>query len=331
MQQQLAIGTLAAVIFASGMFACGDDDPSGDDHAHDDHSHDAAAHDAAAHDAATDTGASEQLEIVFEGRVGSEPFACTRTYEVGSEGTMVMPRDFKLYVHDFRLITAAGDEQALELEQDGTWQRDDVALLDFEDKTGSCSNGTTLTRTKVVAVAPKGGYAGLAFRIGVPEGLNHQNQATAASPLNLEGMFWSWLGGYKFLRIDVSPAHEREMMGNNADDAGPGHRGGAMGFPTHLGSTMCTGNPMSAEGVTCMRPNRPEVRLAAFDASKQKIVVDLAKLLSTTDVSNNGGAEPGCMSGPMDPDCGSVFEQLGVDFATGDSRGSPAFLSATAK
>lgn len=317
---------MAVLFVACSAFACGDDDDSDHD---DDHSHDAALTDAGKDAATTDAGTSQRLEIEFEARVGSEAFDCTKTYEVGTAVTSVRPLDFKLYVHDVMLITASGAEEPLELEQDGTWQRENVALLDFENKAASCRNGTTATRTKVVGMPAKGSYKGISFTVGVPEALNHENQATAASPLNIEGMFWSWLSGYKFLRVDVAPVHG--MMAADADDAGVGHHGGSMGFPVHLGSTMCTGNPTTDEGVSCKRENRPKARFASFDASQQKIVVDIAVLLSNVDVSNNGGGEPGCMSGPMDPDCAPVFEQLGVDFATGASSGSPAFLSAVDK
>src|SRR5688572_10679522 len=317
---------LAVLLVACNAFACGDDDDSDHDS---EHAHDAAVTDAGK-DAATTDAESQRLEIEFEGRVGSETFDCTKTYEIGTAATPVRPLDFKLYVHDVKLITASGTEEPLELEQDGIWQRDDVALLDFENKASSCRNGTTATRTKVVGMAANGVYEGLSFKVGVPEALNHENQATAASPLNIEGMFWSWLSGYKFLRVDVAPV--QGMMAADVADAGPGHQGGSMGFPVHLGSTMCTGNPMTDEGVTCKRENRPKARFARFDASTQKIVVDVAKLLSTTDVSKNGGGEPGCMSGPMDPDCSPVFERLGVDFATGESDSdSAAFLSIVGK
>ena len=83
-------------------------------------------------------------------------------------------------------------EEPLSLEQDGAFHNGEVALLDFEDDTGSCSNGTAQTHTQITGTVPEGEYTGLRFTIGVPAERNHVNQATAPSPLNIEGMFWSW-------------------------------------------------------------------------------------------------------------------------------------------
>jgi hypothetical protein len=72
----------------------------------------------------------------FEPRVGSQAFDCGKTFEVGSPATPVKPLDLKLYLQDVRLLSASGAETELTLDQDGTWQKGSVALLDFEDDTG---------------------------------------------------------------------------------------------------------------------------------------------------------------------------------------------------
>lgn len=309
-----------------GVAACSDDDADAGEHAHDASTSDAAT-DAATSDASDKTQA---VEINFEARVGKDALDCTQSYELGTKKTAVKPLDFKLYVHGVQLIRADNNKAVdVTLEQDGKWQYKTVALLDFEDDSGSCSNGTTAVNTKLVGRVPVGSYSGLKLSLGVPESMNHQNQATAESPLNVEGMFWSWLTGYKFLRIDVTPAHGMMAPQADAEDAGAGHEGAVMGFLVHLGSTMCSGNPMGGEGVDCKRANRPSASFASFDASKQKVVVDLAALLETSDVSMNKGGQPGCMSAPDDPECEQIFEQLGVDLATGESTGTPRFLSVT--
>lgn len=308
-----------------GAAACSDDDDA--DVFNHDHTHDASTPEAERDAAVGDK--TQAVEIGFEARVGQKPFDCTQTYELGTEETAVKPLDFKLYVHGLQLIGANGKPVDVELEQDGKWQYKNVALLDFEDDSGSCSNGTSAMNTKLVGRVPAGTYKGLTFKLGVPESMNHQNQATAESPLNVEGMFWSWLTGYKFLRIDVMPAHAAMAPQADAEDAGAGHAGPVMGFLVHLGSTVCSGNPMDSKGVECKRANRPSASFASFDASKQKIVVDMATLLETSDVSMNKGGQPGCMSAPDDPECEGIFEQLGLDLATGQSTGTPTFLSVT--
>src|SRR5690606_25468578 len=88
----------------------------------------------------------------------------------------------------------------------GLWQHENLALLDFEDKTGACANGTTPTNTSVRGTVPPGSYVGLAFDVGVPAALNELDAASSEtpSPLNLTAMYWSWTTGYKYLRVDVA-------------------------------------------------------------------------------------------------------------------------------
>jgi len=268
-------------------------------------------------------GDTMAVAIEFEARVGDAAFDCSEMYDVGTPATTVNPLDFRLYVHDVALLTSTG-EQSVTLDQD-PFQNGTVALLDFEDDTGTCSNGTSQTHATVTGTAPNGEYTGLRFVIGVPQERNHVNQATAPSPLNLEGMFWSWTTGYKFLRIDVTPMQSQSDAGTHDADAGAPVHGG-IAFNVHLGSTMCSGDPSMSEDVTCLRANRPVAQLDSFDPSTQKIVVDLAALLADSDVAYNAGGAPGCMSGDTDPECGPVFEALGVNLDTGAQSGSPAFL-----
>jgi uncharacterized repeat protein (TIGR04052 family) len=315
-----ALALLGVAVVVDG---CGDDDD------HHDHDHDVGG--GGGHGGSSGgpggSGGDERLAIAleFEARVGDEPFACTSTYAVGTAPTTVMPLDFKLYVHDVELLTREGSEP-VELDQDGAFQNGGVALLDFEDDLGSCGNGTTQTHTTITGSAKPGDYTGIAFKVGVPEDQNHGNQAIAPSPLNLEGMFWSWTTGYKFLRIDVMAMGHEDDVGIDDADAGAGHAGGARGFLVHLGSTMCSGNPAGGEEVICQRANRPEVRLTDFEPSAHKIVVDLAALLEGSNVAMDQGGQPGCMSGGMDPECPAIFEQLGLDLATGEPTGNPPFL-----
>ncbi len=56
--------------------------------------------------------------------------------------------DYRMYVHDMRLLTADGREVPLELIEDGTWQHRGVALLDFEHGSG-CDSGTEPTNASV--------------------------------------------------------------------------------------------------------------------------------------------------------------------------------------
>lgn len=236
------------------------------------------------------------VELRFSAKVGALPFSCAGTFtDLGTTKSTWTPKDFRLYVHDVALLQADGSAVPLALEQDGVWQVQNVALLDFEDKSGSCANGTTEVRTVVRGAIATVPTVGLRFRVGVPHALNHADAAAAPSPLNLTTMWWSWNEGYKFLRID------------GATKALPS-------FLVHVGATAC--DPGNAP-TKCGKPNSPEVTLQGFDPSKT-VVADLAKLLEAVDLDTNTAmTAPGCMSGADDPECAGIFAALGLDPATG--------------
>ncbi|WP_438032895.1 MbnP family copper-binding protein [Sorangium sp. So ce204] len=147
---------------------------------------------------------SKTFALSFAAKVGDRPFSCTDTFDgVGTTASSVNALDFRMYVYDVRLVRGDGSEEPLALEQDGQWQRDKIAFLDFEDGTGSCETGSPETRTEVVGTAPAGDYAGVRFNVGLPPEMNHLDAATAPAPLNIPGMWWSWKGGYKFVRLDL--------------------------------------------------------------------------------------------------------------------------------
>jgi uncharacterized repeat protein (TIGR04052 family) len=179
------------------------------------------------------------------------------------------------------------------------WQLENLALLDFENKTGTCSNGTPATNTTLRGVAPAGAYDGLRFKVGVPFELNHADVTTARSPLNLSGLFWNWQGGYKFVRVDTEV--------ENRD--GP--------FNFHLGSTLCDGDPTTGGVTQCDYPNVIEVSLTGFDPREKAVWVDYAALIAEVDLATDSGMAPGCMSSPRDEECVSTFAALGLDIESG--------------
>lgn len=263
---------------------------------------DAALPDALLPDAALPDAApagDQPVEIAFEARVGGEAFSCKQPFSgLGTTGATARFLDFRLYVHDFRLMTGEV-ETPLALDQDGVWQQENLALLDFEDKSGTCGNGTEDTNARVHGVAPAGVYDGLRFKVGVPFALNHADVTAAQSPLNLSGLFWNWQGGYKFMRVDT------EVENRN----GP--------FNFHLGSTLCDGDPTTGGVTQCDYPNVIEVSLTGFDPREQAIVVDYAALVAGVDLSTDSGMAPGCMSSPRDAECVSTFAALGLDIESG--------------
>lgn len=248
------------------------------------------------------------VEVVFEARVGDEAFACDGSYTgLGATDSAATPLDFRLYVHDVRMIAADGVEHEVALDT-SDFVHEGVTLLDFEDNTGTCTNGNAAMNDRVIGTVPGGQYDGLAFTVGVPVELNHADPAAAASPLDLTSLHWNWAGGYKFMRIDFT-------VSTAADGAG-------APFNFHLGSTMCAGDPAMGDTVTCDNPNRPRVVLDGFDPATQKIVIDYAALVVEEDLDTDLGGAPGCMSGGEDGDCPKVFAALGLDLATGEASGS---------
>ncbi len=243
---------------------------------------------------------SDARSIEFLARVGVDPFSCSSlSKNIGTTGASVEPIDFRLYIHDVRLIRDDGSEVAFALSDDGKWQYRNVALLDFEDKTEGCVNGTAETRTKIVGTAGDGKFNGIAFKIGVPSDLNHSDVATAPSPLNLSGLFWNWLDGRKFARIDG------RVIGVD-DRVSP--------FVVHIASTECVRDDRGA--TSCAKPNIGEVRLVGFDPFAKPIIADYKELLADVDVTRDSAVK-GCMSAESEPDCDSIMLRLGIDRKTG--------------
>ncbi len=258
--------------------------------------------------------AVQEITLNFAGRVNGADAACDTDFMgLGSEESDAQIVDFRFYVSNIRLIDGDGNEVPLELEQDGVWQFEDVALLDYEDGTGLCSDtGNPDLRSTVVGTVPEGDYDGIRFDVGVPSELNHTDPNTAEPPLNLLPMTWNWLAGRKFVRFDF-------LVDNFPEDN--------FGWNTHLGSQGCMNeemNPAEPPAMECTRPQRPAIAFDAFDPESNTIVVDAGALLADVDVSSNLQGAPGCMSFfPPDPDmqdndCADVFPNYGMDWQTGD-------------
>jgi uncharacterized repeat protein (TIGR04052 family) len=238
------------------------------------------------------------MRIEFRAVVGAQPFNCATQYSnVGTSRATVTGADFRLYVHDVQLVRRDGTRAPFELVDDGRFQGQGVALLDFEDGTGGCETGSPETRTHLLGRAPAGDYTGVAFKLGVPQALNHLNAPTALAPLNIPGLWWSWSGGYKFARIEVRTARNPF-------------------FYFHLGATGCMGNV--GAGFTCNYGNRGEIQINGVDFARDAVRVDLAALLANVDVDRtpDGMADriAGCMAFAGDPECPAMFGAVGMAF-----------------
>ncbi|MCG5053838.1 MAG: metallo-mystery pair system four-Cys motif protein [Myxococcales bacterium] len=247
------------------------------------------------------------LAITFTPRVGAQPFACGTSYPgLGSAASSVSFADFRLFVSDVEAVDTAGALHPLALVPDGKWQNEHTALLDFENAVGACGElGTTETNGTLNVTGNVKNMTKLRFTLGVPEAQNHQNVGLAPAPLSLGAMFWSWQGGYKFLRLDFAS----EAPGAAAPTP----------FLVHLGSTGCqSASQTEAPATACGRPNRVTVELTGFDPARPQVVVDVATLLAGSNLGvNTPNTAPGCMSAPDDPECLALMPNLGLDVATG--------------
>jgi uncharacterized repeat protein (TIGR04052 family) len=269
---------------------------------------------ACASDTPTGPSGPQDITVNFDARVGTAAFACGQSYpNIGTTNATASATDFMLYVSEVRLLDAQGNETPITLTQDNRWQLDDVALIDFAaGGTGTaCPNATPEVNKRVVGTVPAGTYTGLRFQLGLPFAKNHQDQTTASGPLSLSRMFWSWNGGYKAVRLDMS----------------------SNSFPTgwfiHLGSTGCTpSGSASTVPTSCAQPNRLTVTLTGFDVTRDVVVADVAQLLAGANVDVNGGGPAGCMSGTTDPECPAIFSNFGLPFNGGAVPATQRFFRA---
>jgi len=297
--------------------------------------------------------AQQSVTLDFTALVGDQPAACGVMYEgVGAEDSQIEFQDLRFYVSNVRLINAAGEEVALELDGDSQWQHENVTLLDFEDGSALCAqSGNEAMNTQITGTAPDGDYTGLVYNVGVPFDLNHADVATAPAPLNVSSMWWNWQAGYKHVRIDImshsaamnmgemtmdemtkTEGHDSgedktetaEGHGEDAEKAEGGHGGhgghGAVSaglWPFHLGSTGCVSDSgVVAPAAECANPNVFEVRLESFNPDTDIIVADVSGMLSGVNLSQSLElAPPGCMSGADDPDCSVLFTNLSLSGA----------------
>jgi uncharacterized repeat protein (TIGR04052 family) len=279
--------SLAAIALAFSFTGCTDGSPDDSDHDHD-HGIDAV--------------------LQFEATLDGNPAACDAAIATSPDGPTAVIADARMYVSGIEVRNADGGWVEVTLEDDGMWQHMDIALLDFEDGSGACADsGNSDLNDQVTGSVPEGSYDAVRFDVGVPFAMNHNDSATAPPPLNAPGMFWTWQGGYKFVRVDFAVQSDPPARWN-----------------IHIGSTGCeSAAPTEAPAAECGRPNRATITLEGLDPLSDAIDIDLGALVAGADLTSNVvDTPPGCMSNPMEPDdCTAVFDSLGLDFATGTCAG----------
>lgn len=241
--------------------------------------------------------------VEFDAMVGGQPFSCTQSYAgIGTSKTTIEPLDFRMYVSSVELVRANGDAVPLALIPDGVWQDDEVAYLDFEDATGTCTNGTPQVNTQIVGHAPDADYTAIRFALGVPADEDHLNIATAKAPLDDSLMYWAWAAGYRYMKLEVQSTAQPD-------------------FFFHLGAMDCTGPNTS---VDCTYPNVATVPLTGFAMGTSHVSVDLAGLYATSNLDAAPPADDtaGCHSSDGEAACEPLFNALGLTFMS-NSPGPP--------
>jgi hypothetical protein len=158
--------------------------------------------------------APRPVTIQFALEAGGKPVSCAAPIAgLGATKATARLHDARFYISEIALIDRDGKETPVELEK-SDWQFANVALLDFDDKSGNCQ-GSPATNAQVKGTVPAGRYKGLRFTLGVPVfgrdaagkevSLNHSDTSTAPAPLDLPSMSWSWQAGRKFVKIEIDP------------------------------------------------------------------------------------------------------------------------------
>lgn len=270
--------------------------------------------------------ADHPVTIHFTAEIGGAPFSCAQSYSgLGATKAEMVGTDYRLFVSAPALLRADGSYAPIALEQDGRWQVQNIALLDFEDGTGSCAGtGNAGFNTSLRGTVPEGEYVGLSFVIGLPFDLNHNDPTLAPAPLNTTGMFWNWQNGFRFVRIDLAPqreagGHDDHAHGGHDDDGygqDHGHGDGeAAGWFLHLGSTQCAAESRTESPSACANPNHVSLIFPDFDPARNLVVIDPAPVIVEADLTVNAPeTSPGCMSFPGDADCLMVMPKLGIAY-----------------
>ena len=239
-----------------------------------------------------------KVSIRFRAMLGELEFACGRKYgEQGLTGTVVTPRDLRVFIHGVALTRSDGTLVPVILNERAPFQSKTLALLDFEDGSGLCDLGTPEVNAVVTGTVPAGSYTGLHFAAGVPAAENHLDPQLAVEPLrSAAGLREGELGGYRFASIGV--VQLLPVAGVAA--------GQVLFHPTAGNCSEMAG------GVRCDKANRSVITLAGFDPEQHVVVIDVGVLLAPLDLTQQLECDSASKL------CSAMFSAFGVDYLTGD-------------
>jgi hypothetical protein len=108
---------------------------------------------------------TQPITLRFTAQVAGLPFACGQSYTgIGSTRSTITPSDYRFYVSELHLIDTKGRAVPLALTQDGTWQLDNIALLDFENGSGPAATALPPPTPPCAAACPPANTRAYALR-----------------------------------------------------------------------------------------------------------------------------------------------------------------------
>jgi uncharacterized repeat protein (TIGR04052 family) len=283
--------------------------------------------DNAADPVTTPAAATQDVSVQFAAVVGSSgPVDCGSTLTgLGSHASAAQLKDLRFYLSNVRLVSSSGAEVPITLAQNDFQQGaglNSVVLIDLTDiATGACAStgtdGSAETNAVIVGKVPPGTYTGFRATVGLPDSLNHSDTMASAAPLDNMAMGWSWQNGRKFIKLELNP------VGGVSDGAGS-----EATYNVHVASTDCSGGNVAT--AICTHANMVSIDIP-LNPSSQQVALDLNEVFRGVDLSTNAVAAVGCMSAVTDTDCGTLFNNLGLNLSTGTNQGAQAVFRAVAK
>lgn len=261
----------------------------------------------------SDSQSTKNIAIEFSAKANNKAVTCTNssnaanTYSLGSTNNSANIVDFRFFVSDIYLISTNGQKEKINLDQNNfqyEGKEGNIALLDFEDNTGQCQNrgNTSEINKSIKGKIKEQEYNKIEFTLGVPFDLNHiepneEASNTQLTVLKQPGMGWNWQTGKKFAKIELEPTSSSLPRWN-----------------FHLGSTDCKyDNDVNKNKITsCTQANRIKVTLD-FDYKNENIIVNLDKLLESTDISQDNSGAAGCMGSLADSQCTQILPKLAIN------------------
>lgn len=270
---------------------------------------------------------SRTFELKFAAVDGSTPVGCGDSINgLGPTGAdRVEISDLRLYVSNLRFETADGELVDANLDANEFQYLDDngeVALVDFTGTAdGACTGGVTYaegtarTNLSITGSVEATDIRGVQFDVGIPQAMMKSviaNHTAEDAPSPLAEMHWSWAFAYRFLVMNF-------VLYDGDDTRGEGY--------LHVGSNDCGGDGSKAltDRDACGKPNAAKVSLTSFDIDNDTIVIDVRQLLRNLDFEVtpvDAPAVPGveCHSSTEQPDCATIFGNLGINQATGSAN-----------